>query len=81
MSIALTDSFILECIPVYIVDFPINYDIINYDMIIGMNIISMGDFSVNNTGAKTSFSFIMPPLPDRINYADIADKLNNRKNV
>jgi len=74
MSIALTDSFILECLPVYIVDFPINYD-----MVIGMNIISMGDFSVNNTDSKTSFSFIMPPLPDRLNYADIADELNNRK--
>jgi len=32
--------------------------------------------SSNNIDSKTSFSFLMPPLPDRINYADIADKLN-----
>jgi len=47
ITIALTDSFVLECIPVYVVDFPINYD-----MVIGMNIISMGDFSVNNRRFK-----------------------------
>ena len=75
MSICLSNSFIIGCIPVYVVDFPVNYD-----MVIGMNIINMGDFSVNNTDAKTSFYFIMPPLPNRIDYADIANALNNQNN-
>jgi len=70
-TISISQNFTIEYCPVFIVDFPVNVD-----MIIGMDIINMGDFSVCNTGAKTSFSFIIPPLPDRINYADIADKLN-----
>jgi hypothetical protein len=74
LSICITNSLIIECLPVYVVDFPLNYD-----MVIGMNIINMGDFSVCSTDMKTSFSFIIPPLPDRINYADIADALNNQK--
>jgi hypothetical protein len=59
---------------VYVVDFRVNFD-----LVIGMDIINMGDFSVCNTDAKTSFSFIIPPLSNRINYAYAADTLNNQK--
>ena len=72
-SILISQNFIIEYCPIYVLDFPVNADIV-----IGMNIINMGDFSVNNTNANTSFSFIMPPLFDRINYADIADVLNQK---
>ena len=54
-----------------VVDFPGNFD-----MVIGMDIINMGDFAVCNADNKTSFSFIIPPLPNRINYSDIANALN-----
>ena len=72
-SIILTENLKIDYCPVHVLDYPINFD-----MIIGMNIINMGDFSVSNTESKTSFSFIIPPLPDRINYADIANSLNNK---
>lgn len=32
-----------------------------YDFIIGMNLIKKGDFSINNYGGKTTFSFTYPP--------------------
>jgi hypothetical protein len=52
---------------------------INFDIIIGMDIINMGDFAVCNTENKTSFSFVVPPLPDRINFADKAEILNRQE--
>lgn len=33
----------------------------DYDLIIGMNLIKQGDFSINNYGGKTTFSFTYPP--------------------
>ena len=54
LSIGLSNNFIIEYCPVYVTDFPVNVD-----MVIGMDIINMGDFSVCNTDTKTSFSFIM----------------------
>lgn len=32
-----------------------------YDLIIGMNLIKQGNFSINNYGGKTTFSFTYPP--------------------
>jgi predicted aspartyl protease len=34
----------------------------NFDIIIGMDIISLGDFAITNVGNKTTFSFRMPSL-------------------
>lgn len=33
------------------------------DMMIGMDIITLGNFSINNHGGKTTFSFTYPPEP------------------
>jgi hypothetical protein len=41
-----------------------------------MDIIGMGDFAVCNTSNETSFSFAVPPFPDRINFADKANAFN-----
>jgi len=73
VSILLSRNFIIEYCPVYVVDFPVNVDIV-----IGMDIINMGDFVVSNTDAKTSFSFIVPPLPSRIDFSNMADTLNKK---
>jgi len=64
------DVEIDDC-PVYVADFP-GYA----DLLIGMDIIGMGDFAICNTGGKTSFSFAIPPFPDRINFADKAKAAN-----
>jgi hypothetical protein len=71
VSIWLAPNFVLELCPVYIIDFPGDEE-----LLIGMDIIGMGDFAVCNTEEKTSFSFAVPPFPDRINFAEKADKLN-----
>ena len=34
----------------------------SYDLLIGMDIISSGDFSITNVGGKTTFSFRMPSV-------------------
>jgi predicted aspartyl protease len=73
VSIWLAPNFMLELCPVYIIDFPGKEE-----LLIGMDIISMGDFVVCNTDNKTSFSFVIPPFPDRINLADKADAANRQ---
>ena len=64
VSIWLTPDFVLELCPVYIADFPGDEEIL-----IGMDIITMGDFAICNTGEQTSISFAVPPFPDRIDFA------------
>jgi hypothetical protein len=71
VSIWLTPNFVIELCPVYMADFPGTEE-----LLIGMDIIGMGDFAVCNADGKTSFSFAVPPFPDRINLADKADTLN-----
>lgn len=48
------------------------------DMLIGMDIISRGDFSICTGEQKTLFSFAMPPFENKINLVDKADKINKR---
>ncbi len=42
-------------------------DLGDADMLIGMDIISQGDFAVTNPGGKTTFSFRFPPI-ERIDF-------------
>jgi predicted aspartyl protease len=46
------------------------------DMLIGMDIILLGDFSICNANNKTLFSFAMPPFDNKINYIDKAEQAN-----
>jgi len=73
IDLILTPGLEIEFWPVYVMDFPGDAEIL-----IGMDIIGMGDFVVCNTDNKTSFSFAIPPFPDRINLADKAEALNKR---
>jgi hypothetical protein len=73
VTIFLAPNFGIEYSQVYVLNFPGNADII-----IGMDIIGMGDFAVCNADGKTSFSFAVPPFPDRINLADKADAFNKQ---
>jgi hypothetical protein len=74
ISIQLANSLEIEYCPVYVVDFEDD----DFEMIIGMDIITMGDFAVCNTGGETSFSFVIPSFPDRINFTEKADQVNKR---
>jgi predicted aspartyl protease len=46
------------------------------DMLIGMDIIKCGDFSISNGGNETLFSFVMPPFPDKIDLFEKALMIN-----
>jgi len=48
----------------------------NIDILIGMDIIQLGDFHISNTNGKTMFSFVIPSLPVSFNLADEAKRLN-----
>jgi predicted aspartyl protease len=48
------------------------------DMLIGMDIILLGDFSICNANNKTLFSFAMPPFEDKIDYLDKAERINQK---
>jgi hypothetical protein len=73
VSIWLAPNFVFELCPVYIADFPGDGE-----LLIGMDIITMGDFAVCNADGKTSCSFAVPPFPNRINLADIAETVNKQ---
>jgi hypothetical protein len=51
--------------------FSIN-DIPGTDVLIGMDIISMGDFVITNASGKTMFSFIIPTLNKKISLKELA---------
>ena len=46
----------------------------DFDMIIGMDVITLGDFSVTNVGGNTTFSFRWSSIKE-IDYVQEADKL------
>jgi len=71
LSLRLRENFEINWCPVYVLDYSVDVDII-----IGMDIIGMGDFVVCNTENKTSFSFVMPPLPDKTDFTEKARLLN-----
>lgn len=49
------------------------------DMLIGMDIIRLGDFSIYNANNETLFSFAIPPFPEKIDLAEKSET-ENRKN-
>jgi predicted aspartyl protease len=46
------------------------------DMLIGMDIIQLGDFSISNGAGKTLFTFAMPPLEDKTDLYEKALAVN-----
>ena len=46
------------------------------DVLIGMDIIMLGNFVINNTDGKSSFSFVIPPLKEKISFSKIVEKIN-----
>jgi len=49
------------------------------DVILGMDIITMGDFIINNADGQTLFSFVIPPFKDKISFSKKADSINNKE--
>lgn len=53
-------------------------DVGGCDMLIGMDIIHNGDFSIANGNGKTTFSFALPPFENKTNLVEKATKTNER---
>ena len=64
INLQLSYNFFIEYCPVYVIDLPCTAD-----MIVGMDLIGMGDFAICNTDNKTSFTFAIPPFPNRLDFA------------
>jgi len=41
------------------------------EMLIGMDIISFGDFALSNGNDQTLFSFAVPPFKDKIDFSKV----------
>jgi hypothetical protein len=51
------------------------------DMLIGMDIISMGDLFICNANDRTLFSYALPPLPGKIDLVDRAEESGKGKSA
>jgi predicted aspartyl protease len=71
ISIKLPNGLLIPDIRVYVCDIPSPID-----MLIGMDIIQLGDLHISNAGSQTLFSFVIPPLPEQFDLALKADALN-----
>jgi hypothetical protein len=47
-----------------------------YAVLIGMDIIMMGNFIINNKDGKTLFSFVIPPIDEIISFSKIVGGLD-----
>jgi len=52
----------------------------NADMLIGMDVITVGDFAITYEDKKTVMSFIMPPV-DTIDFVSVADSENRKLGI
>ena len=48
------------------------------DVLIGMDIIMLGDFAISNGGGKTQLSFAIPPFVNKISFTEKATDINDR---
>jgi hypothetical protein len=48
----------------------------NIDVLIGMDIIQMGDFAISNAGGKTTFSFCIPPHKNPMDLLEKSNQVN-----
>jgi hypothetical protein len=51
------------------------------DLLIGMDIILLGDFSISNCGGKTLFSFAIPPFENKTDLYEKALAVNKSNEI
>lgn len=76
VSIGLPNMVMVEDINVMICDLKQNID-----LLIGMNIILLGDFSISNGGGSTLFSFVMPPFENKTDHYEKTLAVNKRNKL
>jgi len=73
IAVKLPNGLLIPDIRVYVCDLPTPID-----LLLGMDIIQIGDFHISNTGGSTLFSFVTPSLPKPFDLSREADILNNQ---
>lgn len=53
----------------------------HFDMLIGMDVIMLGDFAIANAEGKTRFSFCIPPHKNPIDLLEKSDRVNPKIKV
>jgi hypothetical protein len=48
------------------------------DVLIGMDIIMLGDFAISNGEGKTLFSFVIQPFKNKVSFTEEANAINDR---
>jgi predicted aspartyl protease len=76
ISIGLPNQFMIKEINVLVCNL-----VIGVDMLIGMDIIRLGDFSISNGDGKTLFSFAMPPFEEKTDLYEKAFVINKHNTV
>jgi predicted aspartyl protease len=76
VSIGLPNKVMVEDVNVMVCD--LKQDI---DLLIGMDIILLGDFSVSNGGGKTLFSFAIPPFENKTDHYEKTLAVNKRNKL
>jgi len=76
ISIGLPNMVMVEEVNVMICD--LNQ---GFDMLIGMDIILLGDFSISNGGEKTLFSFAIPSFENKLDLYEKAIAVNKRNKL
>jgi hypothetical protein len=71
-SITLSDSITFTGKRFSVIEIP------GADVLIGMDIIMLGDFAISNGEGKTRFSFVMPPFMNKISFTEKANDINDR---
>lgn len=56
----------------------IESEVHNADMLIGMDLITNGDFTISHHGKKTTFCFSMPPHENIIDLVERSNRVNQR---
>ena len=76
LTIELPNQVVLQNIKVVICNL-----VEGIDLLIGMDIIKLGDLSISNGGGKTLFSFAIPPFDDKTDFYEKAVARNETKNL
>jgi hypothetical protein len=64
VKVELPNSVIKKSIEVVVCNIPSNFDVI-----LGMDIISLGDFAISNGNGHTLLSFATPPFQEKIDFS------------
>jgi predicted aspartyl protease len=76
VSVGLPNKVMVEDVNVMICD--LKQDI---DLLIGMDIILLGDFSISNGGGKTLFSFVIPSFENKTDHYEKTLAVNKRNKL